>query len=116
MTLGLFDYLRDLFGFTDTAIGRLKTAVVTFLPPLVACLLFPTGFVRVMWYVGLMAAIWAALVPALLVRAARKRFANAEYQVAGGAWLIGFVIVFAVTVFIVQIILLMGWLPLFSSE
>lgn len=116
VTLGLFDYLRDLFGFTDTAIGRLKTAVVTFLPPLVACLLFPTGFVRVMGYVGLMAAIWAALVPALLVRAARKRFANAEYQVAGGAWLIGFVIVFAVTVFIVQIILLMGWLPLFSSE
>lgn len=115
VTLGLFDYLRDLFSFADTAIGRLKTAVVTFLPPLVACLLFPTGFVKVMGYVGLMAAIWAALVPALLVHAARKRFANAEYQVAGGAWLIGFVIVFAVTVFIVQIILLVGWLPLFSG-
>ena len=115
VTLGLFDYLRDLFSFADTAIGRLKTAVVTFLPPLVACLLFPTGFVKVMGYVGLMAAIWAALVPALLVHAARKRFANAEYQVAGGAWLIGFVIVFAVTVFVVQILLLVGWLPLFSG-
>lgn len=115
VTLGLFDYLRDLFGFTDTPIGRLKTAAVTFLPPLVACLLFPTGFVKVMGYVGLMAAIWAALVPALLVRAARKRFANAEYQVRGGGWLIGFVIIFAVTVFVVQILLLIDWLPLFSG-
>ncbi len=116
VTLGLFDYLRDLFGFTDTVNGRLKTAAVTFLPPLFACLLFPTGFVKVMGYVGLMAAIWAALVPALLVRAARKRFANATYQVRGGAWLIGFVMIFAVTVFTVQIVLLLGWLPLFSAE
>ena len=80
-----------------------------------SCLLFPTGFVKVMGYVGLMAAIWAALVPALLVRAARKRFANAEYQVRGGGWLIGFVIIFAVTVFVVQILLLIDWLPLFSG-
>ena len=116
VTLGLFDYLRDLFGFTDTVNGRLKTAAVTFLPPLFACLLFPTGFVKVMGYVGLMAAIWAALVPALLVRAARKRFAYATYQVRGGAWLIGFVMIFAVTVFTVQIVLLLGWLPLFSAE
>lgn len=115
VTLGLFDYLRDLFGFADTASGRLKTAAVTFLPPLFACLLFPTGFVKVMGYVGLMAAIWAALVPALLVRASRKRFANATYQVRGGAWLVGFVIIFAITVFTVQIVLLLGWLPLFSG-
>lgn len=115
VTLGLFDYLRDLFGFADTAMGRLKTAAVTFLPPLFVCLLFPTGFVKVMGYVGLLAAIWAALVPALLVRASRRRFANAEYQVRGGTWLIGFVIVFALTIFCVQIMLLLEWLPLFSG-
>lgn len=115
VTLGLFDYLRDLFGFADTALGRLKTAAVTFLPPLIACLVFPTGFVKVMGYVGLMAAIWAALIPALLVRASRKRYSQAAYQVRGGAWLIGFVVVFALTVFCVQILLLMNWLPLFKG-
>ena len=47
VTLGLFDYLRDLFAFADTPYGRFKTAAVTFLPPLLACLLFPTGFVKV---------------------------------------------------------------------
>ena len=115
VTLGLFDYLRDLFGFADTALGRLKTAAVTFLPPLIACLLLPTGFVKVMGYVGLMAAIWAALVPALLVRASRQRYPKANYQVRGGAWAIGFVVLFAVTVFCVQVLLLLGELPLFTG-
>ena len=115
VTLGLFDYLRDLFAFSDTAVGRLKTAAVTYLPPLLACLLFPTGFVKVMGYVGLMAAIWAALIPALLVRASRKRYPNAAYQVKGGAWLVGFVVLFAVTVFSIQILMLLNWLPVFKG-
>lgn len=29
VTLGLFDYLADLFGFDDSAMGRLKTALLT---------------------------------------------------------------------------------------
>ncbi|NLC99206.1 MAG: tryptophan permease [Gammaproteobacteria bacterium] len=115
VTLGLFDYLRDLFGWTDTPRGRLKTAAVTFLPPLIACLLFPTGFVKVMGYVGLMAAIWAALIPALLVRAARQRYRHSSYQVAGGNAAIAFVVVFALLVFAVQMILLLDWLPVFQG-
>lgn len=115
VTLGLFDYLRDLFGFADTPMGRLKTAALTYLPPLLACLLLPTGFVKVMGYVGLMAAIWAALIPALLVRASRKRYSTATYRVKGGVYLIGFVVVFAVTVFCMQIFLLLNWLPLFNG-
>lgn len=38
VTLGLFDYLADLFGFDDSAVGRLKTALLTFARRLwVAC-------------------------------------------------------------------------------
>ena len=116
VTLGLFDYLRDLCGWADTAQGRLKTAALTFLPPLGACLLFPTGFVKVMGYVGLMAAIWAALVPALLVRASRQRFGSEGYRVWGGRWAIGFVVVFALLVFVVQILLLLDAIPLFTGR
>lgn len=115
VTLGLFDYIRDLCGLPDTAVGRFKTATLTFLPPLLACLVFPTGFVTVMGYVGLMAAIWAVLVPALLVRVSRQRYPQAVYQVAGGMWLIGFVALFAIIVFSVQLMLLAGWLPVFSG-
>src|SRR5690606_37724397 len=115
VTLGLFDYLRDVFNFSDTASGRFKTALLTFLPPLLACLVFPTGFVKVMGYVGLMAAIWAVLVPALLVRASRKRFAQADYQVFGGTTMIAFIVVFAVAAFVAQVLLLLQLLPIFKG-
>ena len=115
VTLGLFDYLRDVFNFSDTASGRFKTALLTFMPPLLACLVFPTGFVKVMGYVGLMAAIWAVLVPALLVRSSRKRFAQADYQVFGGTTMIAFIVVFAVAAFVAQVLLLLQLLPIFKG-
>lgn len=34
VTLGLFDYLADLFSFDDSAQGRFKTALLTFVPPI----------------------------------------------------------------------------------
>ena len=85
------------------------------MPPLLACLVFPTGFVKVMGYVGLMAAIWAVLVPALLVRASRKHFAQADYQVFGGTAMIGFIVVFAAVAFIAQVLLLLQLLPVFKG-
>ena len=115
VTLGLFDYLRDLCRFSDSGGGRFKTALLTFLPPLLACLLFPTGFVKVMGYVGLMAAIWAALVPALLVRVSRKRFPQTGYRVWGGSVMIVFILVFAIAAFVAQVLLLMQFLPVFKG-
>ena len=32
VTLGLFDYIADLFKFDDSVLGRTKTTLVTFLP------------------------------------------------------------------------------------
>ncbi len=72
VTLGLFDYLADVFKWDDSTAGRSKTAALTFLPPLVACLLFPTGFVTAIGYVGLAAAVWTAITPAMLLYKARK--------------------------------------------
>lgn len=74
VTLGLFDYLADLFGFDDSALGRFKTALLTFLPPVIGGLLWPNGFLYAIGYAGLAATIWAAIVPALLARASRQRF------------------------------------------
>ena len=115
VTLGLFDYLRDLCGWPHSLCGRTKTALLTFAPPLLAYLVMPTGFVRVMGYVGLMAAIWPVLVPALLLRASRKKFPRQQPIVPGGHWMIGFVILFAVLVLVAQILLLAGWLPVYQG-
>ncbi|VEH65712.1 tryptophan-specific transport protein-2 [Rodentibacter pneumotropicus] len=72
VTLGLFDYIADLFKFDDSVMGRTKTTLVTFLPPLLLSLQFPYGFVVAIGYAGLAATIWAAIVPALLAKASRQ--------------------------------------------
>lgn len=116
VTLGLFDYLADLFGFDDSRSGRTKTAAVTFLPPLVCCLLFPTGFVTAIGYVGLAAAVWTALVPALLLTAARRKFGKGSgYSVYGGTALAVWVFAFGVFNILAQLLSRAGMLPVFSG-
>ncbi|MGC6745898.1 aromatic amino acid transport family protein [Escherichia coli] len=44
VTLGLFDYLADLFKIDNSHGGRFKTVLLTFLPPALLYLIFPNGF------------------------------------------------------------------------
>ena len=115
VTLGLFDYLADLCGWGDDAAGRSKTAALTFLPPLLACLLFPTGFVTVIGYVGLAAAVWTALVPAMLLRRSRQRFGLGRYRVRGGVTLMLLVFSFGVINIAAQLLSQWGWVPVFKG-
>ena len=95
VTLGLFDYIADIFKWDDGFAGRTKTAAVTFLPPLVSCLLFPTGFVTAIGYVGLVATVWTCSLPSLLLLRSRQKFGKGKnYPVYGGAWLIYWVNLF----------------------
>ncbi len=95
-SLGLFDYLADLFNIKNTKIGRFKTALITFLPPLVCAMIFPYGFVKAIGYVGFAAAIWSIIVPALMVLKSREKFPNGSYKVFGGKFLVYFIIFFAI--------------------
>lgn len=116
VTLGLFDYLADLFGFDDSRSGRSKTAALTFLPPFIACVLLPTGFVTAIGYVGFAAAVWAAIVPALMLRAARKRFGNGKgYRVFGGGWLWIWVLAFGIFNIAAQLLSRAEILPVFKG-
>lgn len=116
VTLGLFDYISDLFGFDDSKKGRNKAAAITFLPPLIACLLFPTGFVTAIGYVGLAAAVWTAIVPALLLRASRKRFGVGKaYRVFGGKILIIWVLLFGIVNIMAQLLSRAEILPVFRG-
>lgn len=40
VSLGLFDYLADFFKFSNTGTGRLKSAIVTFVPPTILAIIF----------------------------------------------------------------------------
>ncbi|OOF53614.1 tryptophan permease [Rodentibacter genomosp. 2] len=115
VTLGLFDYIADLCKFDDSLMGRTKTTLVTFLPPLLLSLQFPYGFVIAIGYAGLAATIWAAIVPALLVKASRKKFPHTTYKVYGGNLMIGFIILFGVLNIVAQVGANLGWFASFNG-
>ncbi len=90
VTLGLFDYPADLFGFDDSAMGRFKTALLTFIPPMIGGLVKPDGFLYAIGYAWPAATIWAA-VPALR---SRKRFGSPQFRVWGGTPMIVLILLF----------------------
>jgi len=113
VTLGLFDYLADLFGFDDSKSGRLKTAVVTFTPPVIGGFLWPNGFIYAIGYAGLAATIWAAIVPALLARASRKKFGSPLYRVWGGNSMIALILIFGIGNAVIQLLSSFNLLPVY---
>lgn len=116
VTLGLFDYIADLFKFDDSIVGRTKTSLITFLPPLILSLNYPFGFVIAIGYAGLAATLWAAIIPALLARACRKKFPHQTYQAWGGNAMIYFIILFGLLNIIAQLASRYGVLPVFTGE
>ncbi|AKH62650.1 MULTISPECIES: tryptophan permease [Photorhabdus] len=114
VTLGLFDYLADLFKFDDTKLGRFKTALVTFFPPMVGGMIYPNGFIYAIGFAGLAATVWAAIVPALLARASRKRFGSPAYRVWGGNAMIGLILLFGVLNVTAHILSSFNLLPVYS--
>ena len=120
--LGVFDFLADVFNFKDNKKGRFKTWSVTFLPPLIISLLLPFGFLVAIGFAASAAAIWACIIPALLVRKSRQSNRNKadnllsshnDYRAIGGKWSLVVVGVFGVTVITIHIMTLTGSLPKF---
>lgn len=111
MTLGLFDYLADLFGFDDSALGRFKTCASHLCSadggrPAVAERIPLRDRLC-----GLAATIWAAIVPALLARASRKRFGSPLFRVWGGKPMIALVLLFGLGNVIVHFLSSFNVLP-----
>lgn len=116
VTLGLFDYLADLFGFEETRAGRLKTATITFLPPTLLGLLFPNGFLIAIGFAAIAATIWAAIVPALMAYRARQMFPHSQsFKVPGGTAVIAIVIGYGVLTAACHLFAMAELLPVYGS-
>ncbi|WP_153913053.1 tryptophan permease [Shewanella sp. TC10] len=115
VTLGLFDYLADLFGFDESSNGRIKTAAVTFIPPTVLGLLFPNGFLMAIGFAALAATIWAAIVPAMMAYKSRKMFPDENsFRVPGGTPLVVVVILFGVLTAACHLLAMADLLPVYK--
>ena len=116
VTLGLFDYIADIFKWNDSVSGRTKTAALTFLPPLISCLLFPTGFVTAIGYVGLAATIWTGIIPAMLLYRSRQKFGTGKnYKIYGGFGLMVWVFLFGVINIAAQVLSQLELVPVFKG-
>ncbi|WGO84588.1 tryptophan permease [Arsenophonus apicola] len=114
VTLGLFDFIADFFKFKDNNQGRLKSALITFIPPTLFALYYPDGFIHAIGFAGLAATIWAVIVPAMMAKASRKKFPQAVYHAPGGDLLIYFVILFGLINAVIHILALLDILPVYK--
>ena len=99
VSLGLFDLLSGMMKRTNTSINsnngsddstctdgkshRLKTALVTFLPPLAFALFYPQGFITALGYAAIALVILAIFLPVAMVSKQRKA-QTSGYKVSGG--------------------------------
>lgn len=114
VSLGLFDFIADKFNLADSGSGRFKTALITFVPPMLGGVLFPNGFIYAIGMAGLCACIVAVIIPALAVRKSRQQFKQQAYRVWGGDVLNVLVLAYGLTVASCFILAIFSMLPTFS--
>lgn len=105
VALGLFDFLADGFKRSNTRFGRLQTALLTFIPPLIFALFFPNGFILALKYAAFFATILVVILPALMAYKLRKsKVLSSPYRVFGGKYLLIFIMAIGVIMLAVQIL------------
>ncbi|WP_028864615.1 aromatic amino acid transporter [Psychromonas aquimarina] len=108
VALGLFDFLTDLLKMDNSIAGRSKTALLTFIPPMIGGVLFPNGFIYAIGYAGFAAAVFALFTPVALAYQARKKMPQSSFTVPGGSLRMLVVIIFAVCVVVFQVLSMLG--------
>ncbi|MDC9592478.1 tyrosine transporter TyrP [Xenorhabdus sp. IM139775] len=109
VSLGLFDYLADLFKRRNNVKGRLQTGLMTFVPPLLCALYYP-NFVMALTFAAVALSILALLLPCLLVWRSREEN-QAGYRVKGGKPALVFVFLCGLSVIAIQFSIVTGMLP-----
>lgn len=88
VSLGLFDFLADGFKHENNTRGRLQTAAVTFLPPLMVTLWIPKFFRLGLQLGAIFVVVLEIFLPILMVYMFRRHKTSTSYRVAGGRGLL----------------------------
>lgn len=98
VSVGLFDYYKDLFKKTTLLPLRVKASLFTFIPPLLFALFYPKGFLLALSYAALAGVVLALIIPACLYYKA-MRMHNQKISVFKYALLV-LILTLSATVFI----------------
>lgn len=97
--LGLFDFFSDGLNIPKDNIGKMILILLTFVPPVIFTLVYPTGFLLALSYAGVFAAILLVIYPVLMAWKGRNCAPFVEqYQVWGGKVALAFALLFGVVV------------------
>jgi len=98
-TIGLIDYIKDLFKLHLRKNGNSTALMITYLPPSVCCFFFPNGFVPAIAYAGIGLTIWSILLPPLLVRKSRQTLTDGQYRLPFGNSFFGLFFIIGLLIF-----------------
>lgn len=83
VTMSLFDYVAELTRAKDDAVGRAKTWLITFIPPLLCALYYPDGFFKVLGFAAIPLVVMIIYLPIAMALKQRAQKMGG-YQVSGG--------------------------------
>lgn len=115
VALGLFHLLADGLDIQSSSIGKVLTALLTFLPPVIFAVYYPNGFIIALGYAGVIVALIHGILPAMMVwsgRYRKKLSHDGDYKVWGGKPLMIAVIVVSCVVIFAEVAGYLHWLPL----
>ena len=105
VSFSLFDFLADGFHIKKNKLGRLSTALITFVPPLIFMLVYPGGFILALGYGGIFVAALLIILPALMVWSGRyKHNLHSDYRAPGGKIALACTIIFALIIITAELI------------
>lgn len=114
VALGLFHMIADGLKVNESRIGKVITAIITFVPPLLFAAFYSNGFIVALSYAGVIVAIIHGVLPAVMVWRGRYHLKLSEaksYRVAGGKTLMLLVITLSILVIGAAIAGYVGWTP-----
>lgn len=114
VSLSLFDFLADGFGRRNNVSGRLQTALLTFIPPLVFAVFYPQGFILALGYASIFVAILTVILPVLMVYKIRHgEQLVSPYHVKVNNFVLFIIGAIGVILIILQILADLNLLPVF---
>ena len=112
VALGLFDFLADGFRRSNTRFGRLQTACLAFIPPLLITLFYPQGFIVAINYASIPVAVLSLMLPAVMVYRLRKnKEFKSTYQVKCGNIVIALIFLIGAVSIVLAIMEILHLLP-----
>lgn len=105
VSLSLFDFLCDGFHIHKRSqLSKLPIAIGTFIPPLIFTLYYPGAFMAALGYAGILVAVLLIIIPVSMVISGRYvRNEPKVFTTPGGLISIALLLLFALTVIIVQL-------------